>query len=302
MGFMDSMSSVILHSLIIPGVKSMTSSAQTSLHQKPHFSSAAFSASPHSPALNPPCPGSAFVTGASGEIGSAIARALAQKGYQLTLLGYHSKEALQNLTEELRSASKNKDSAIRVLPLLGDIADPAFVEEAARRHFEQYGSIDLIVNNAGIAHLGLITDMSVGDWQRLMDVNVNALFYTSKFLVPSMIRAQKGQIVNISSMWGRVGASCEVAYSASKGAVNAFTMALAKELAPSHIQVNALACGMIDTRMNAMLSQEDKAAIVRDIPADRMGTAQDVARALIALLDSGDYLTGQVIGLDGGYI
>lgn len=275
-------------------------SAQSSNHRKTNSHSAASSVYPPSP--EPPRAKSAFITGASGGIGSAIAKALAQRGYRLTLLGHHSGQALKDLTQELRSCPPHQGPSIEVLPLLGDIADPAFVQEAARKHLQQYRSIDLIVNNAGIAHLGLVTDMSVGEWQRLMDVNVNALFYTTRSLVPSMIRAKRGQIVNISSMWGRVGASCEVAYSASKGAVNAFTMALAKELAPSHIQVNALACGMIDTRMNAMLSAEDKAAITEDIPADRMGTTEDVARALLALLDAGDYLTGQVIGLDGGYI
>ena len=263
------------------------------------FSSSSATAGHSSTSSAPHLPGSAFVTGASGGIGAAIARALAKEGYQLTLLGHESGRALEALARELSPLQSNPEGP---LSLLGDIADPTFVREAAQKHLDAYGSVDLIVNNAGIAWLGLITEMSIADWQRVLDVNLSSLFYTTKFLVPSMIRFGRGQIINISSMWGRVGASCEVAYSASKGAVNAYTMALAKELAPSHIRVNALACGMIDTPMNAMLSEEDKAAMIEDIPADRMGRPEDVACALVALLSSGDYLTGQVIGLDGGYI
>ncbi len=117
-----------------------------------------------------------------------------------------------------------------------------------------------------------------------------------------MIRRKQGKIINISSMWGSAGASCEAAYSAAKGGLNSFTKALAKELAPSHIQVNALACGMIDTDMNAMFTEEEKADIVADIPADRMGTPADVGKAVLSLINGSDYMTAQIIGLDGGYL
>ena len=143
--------------------------------------------------------------------------------------------------------------------------------------------------------------MSVEEWHRVMSTNLNSLFYTSKFGVPQMLTNHKGKIINISSVWGNTGASMEVAYSASKGAVNSFTKALAKELAPSNIQVNAIACGLIDTDMNACFSEEDLQYIIEEIPADRIGKPEEVAKLCLTLAEAPEYLTGQIITLDGGW-
>ncbi len=159
----------------------------------------------------------------------------------------------------------------------------------------------LLVNNAGISHIGLLHEMSPEQWQRLMDVNLNALFYTCRLAVPLMLKHHAGKIINISSVWGNAGASMEVAYSASKGGVNAFTRALARELAPSGIQVNAIACGVIDTDMNRNLSEEEMEALRSEIPADRIGQPQEAAQLLLSLLNAPSYLTGQIITLDGGW-
>jgi 3-oxoacyl-[acyl-carrier protein] reductase len=166
----------------------------------------------------------------------------------------------------------------------------------------QLGTIDVLVNNAGVAHVGLLTDMSDEDWSRVIGTDLSGTFYCCREALPEMIRAHSGVIVNIASMWGEVGASCEVAYSAAKGAVNAFTMALAKELAPSGIQVNALAPGMVDTRMNSHLSQDETDAIRDQIPAGYIASPEEIARAAMNLLDMPPYFTGQVVRLDGAWL
>ena len=165
-----------------------------------------------------------------------------------------------------------------------------------------FGSVDILVNNAGISRVGLLQDMDFEEWDSLIAANLSSVFHCCKLAIPSMVRKQSGHIVNISSVWGVCGASCEAAYSASKGGVNALTKALAKELAPSHIQINAIACGVIDTDMNHFLSKEEAAALLEEIPAGRMGTPDEVARMVLSLTESPAYLTGQVIRFDGGWI
>ena len=159
----------------------------------------------------------------------------------------------------------------------------------------------MLVNNAGIAYIGLLQDMTVSDWQRIVNTNLTSVFNCCKLAIPLMLSARQGKIINISSVWGNVGASCEVAYSATKGGINAFTKALAKELAPSNIQVNAVACGAIDTEMNQWMEEEDLIGLVEDIPAGRLGRAEEVADLVYHLGYKNAYLTGQVIGLDGGW-
>jgi 3-oxoacyl-[acyl-carrier protein] reductase len=144
--------------------------------------------------------------------------------------------------------------------------------------------------------------MSYDDWSNVINTNLNSCFLTCKNAIPEMVKRHKGKIINISSVWGNVGASMEVAYSASKGGMNTFTKALAKELAPSNIQVNAVACGFIDTDMNKCYSGEEIRAVIEEIPADRMGKPQEVARLVGMLCDGNEYLTGQIITLDGGWI
>ena len=184
------------------------------------------------------------------------------------------------------------------MPFAADMGNP---DEVARI-FVQIPSLSVLVNNAGISYIGLLHEMSVADWQSVMHTNLDALFYTSRLAIPLMLREHHGKIINISSVWGNVGASMEAAYSASKGGVNSFTRALAKELAPSGIQVNAIACGVIDTDMNSCFSAEDMEMLRQEIPADRIGQASEVAQMVVSLLNAPDYLTGQVIGLDGGWI
>ena len=171
--------------------------------------------------------------------------------------------------------------------------------EAALAHF---GKITLLVNNAGISKVGLLTDLSPEEWKELIETNLSSLFYHCKSIIPSMLQKEEGRIINISSMWGSVGASCEVAYSASKGGVNAFTRALAKELAPSNIPVNAIACGVIDTDMNRIFTEEDRQALSEEIPAGRFAEPEEVGEAVLALAQMPAYVTGQIIGMDGGYL
>lgn len=236
----------------------------------------------------------ALITGASRGIGKEIAAAFAKAGYDLVITCRQSASDLKETALFLE-----KEYGISCKALECDVADP----EAVKQLFSEIKDLDVLVNNAGIAWMGLLTDMDYGDWRRVMGTNLDSLFNTAKYAVPIMVRNKRGRIINISSVWGEVGASCEVAYSASKGGVNAFTKALAKELAPSGIQVNAISCGVIDTRMNRdHLTEEDLKNLEEEIPAGRMGDAKEVAKLALMLSDAPEYLTGQVITLDGGWI
>ena len=187
--------------------------------------------------------------------------------------------------------------------MLGDISDEAFVQELVKRACEESGApVDTLVNNAGISIVGLVQDLSYSDWHRILDVNLSSVFLTSRAIIPGMLQEQAGHIINVSSMWGRVGASCESAYSATKGGVIAFTQALAKELAPSGISVNCVAPGCVDTVMNGHLSAEEKAALAEEIPAGRFASPSEIASVILGIACSPAYMTGQVIGVDGGYI
>ena len=234
----------------------------------------------------------AFITDASRGIGKAIATTLAAHDYDLYLVCMHSKEQLYRLKNELE-----KNFLINVTCFIGDVGSYDFVQKC----FSEIDRLDVLVNNAGISYVGLVSEMTVDDWDRIINTNLSSAFYTSKCAVPGMVREKSGKIINISSVWGNVGASMEVAYSASKGGMNAFTKALAKELAPSNIQVNAIACGMIDTDMNKCFSIEDIEILKGEIPADRMGTIDEVARLVMQVINSPSYLTGQIINLDGGW-
>ena len=167
---------------------------------------------------------------------------------------------------------------------------------------KQAGEIHILINNAAISYVGLMTDMTLEQWHQVMDVNLNAMFYTCRLAVPQMVHRHEGKIINVSSVWGAVGASMEVAYSTSKGGVNSFTKALAKELAPSGIQVNAAAFGVIDTRMNACFSPEEMNTLKEEIPADRLGTAREAGEIIRQIVNAPAYLTGQIITMDGGFI
>lgn len=235
----------------------------------------------------------ALITGASRGIGAAIADMLAKEGYDLVITCKNSKESLERQAGQLRG-----DYGVCCEAILCDASDPEQVDAM----LGQIGNVDVLVNNATVSYVGLLTDMSVEKWREVLDTNLSSLFYTCRGVLPGMVRRKEGKIVNISSVWGAVGASMEVAYSASKGGVNSFTRALAKELAPSNIQVNAAAFGVIDTQMNRCFSQEERAALVEEIPADRMGTAAEAARLVGQILHMPDYFTGQVVTMDGGWI
>lgn len=237
-----------------------------------------------------------LVTGASRGIGKAIAIKFAKKGYNVAISCVRSKERLMQAKKEIESYQ------VSCLAYVGDMGDMAACEELFELIRKQFGSLDVLVNNAGVSYIGLLQDMSVQDWDRVIHTNLSSVFNCCKLAIPGMVSRKQGKIINISSVWGNVGASCEVAYSATKGAVNAFTKALAKELAPSGIQVNAIACGVIDTDMNSCFSAEDMEMLRQEIPADRIGQASEVAQMVVSLLNAPDYLTGQVIGLDGGWI
>ena len=234
----------------------------------------------------------AFITGASRGIGEAIARELASAGYELYLTCHSSSDRLTGLANEL---SGQYD--IECTSFIGDIGDYEFVKAC----FEDIDSLDILINNAGISYVGLLSEMSTQDWDAILRTNLSSCFYTSKQAIPLMLKKHAGQIINISSVWGNVGASMEVAYSASKGGLNSFTRSLAKELAPSNIQVNAIACGVIDTDMNKHLSMSDLEILKGEIPADRIGTAIEVAKMVRHVIEAPSYLTGQIITLDGGW-
>lgn len=237
-----------------------------------------------------------LITGASRGIGRAIAIAFARVGYQLVITCSKTESELLTLANELKN-----DYSVDVLTSVGDIGDYHYVSQLFQEIASHFGGIDVLVNNAGISYVGLLTDMSIDDWNQMINTNLTSVFSTCKHAIPYMLHQQSGKIINISSVWGNVGASCEVAYSAAKGGMNTFTKALAKELAPSNIQVNAIACGCIETQMNACFSEEDKAVLADEIPIGRFGQPEEVAALVLDLAQKHSYLTGQIITLDGGW-
>lgn len=237
-----------------------------------------------------------LVTGASRGIGKAIAIKFAQKGYHVVINCATREDLLLETKSEIESYS------VSCLAFVGDMGQYKVVEQLFHQIKQTFGSIDVLVNNAGIASIGLFTDMKPEDWDRVITTNLTSVFNCCSLAVPGMLHNKCGKIINISSVWGNVGASCEVAYSASKGGINAFTKALAKELAPSNIQVNAVACGVIDTEMNRTLDEEDMQQLIEEIPANRLGKAEEVADFVYQLSQKNEYLNGQIITLDGGWI
>lgn len=235
----------------------------------------------------------ALITGASRGIGEAAARALAKDGYDLALACRNSETEIGRIKEELE-----REEGISCQVFLCDVSDPEQVETMVK----QAGEVHVLINNAAVSHVGLMTDMSLDQWHQVINTNLNSLFYICRLVVPRMVGRKSGKIINISSVWGSVGASMEVAYSASKGGVNSFTKALAKELAPSRIQVNGVSFGVIDTEMNHCFSPEEMEALREEIPADRIGSTQEAAQMIRQILNSPDYFTGQIVTMDGGWI
>ena len=238
----------------------------------------------------------ALITGASRGIGRALALRFAREGYQLSLICKKNIEELYKIKDICSTSGQD------CLCFQGDVGDFSFIKETIQQTCSHYPTIDLLINNAGISYVGLLTDMTPEQWNQLLSTNLTALYNTCHEVVPKMVHQKSGQIINISSIWGNAGASCEVAYSATKGGVNSFTKALAKELAPSNISVNAISCGVIDTQMNQFLSSEERSTLEEEIPAGRFGTTEEVADLAYALTTTSSYLTGQIITLDGGLL
>ena len=238
-----------------------------------------------------------IITGASKGIGAAMAILFARKGYNV-VIGYNeSYQLAKMLSSSLSSQGYN------VVPIKVNVANKLETDILIKEAVYKFGSVDVLINNAGVAFNGLITDTEEFDFDKIFDVDLKGVFNCCKSVTPVMVNQKSGKIINISSMWGQVGASCEVAYSAAKAGVIGLTKALAKELAPSGITVNCIAPGLIDTSMNSNISVEDLNAFVEDIPLGRMGTAEDVAETALFLASEGaDYITGQIIGVNGGYV
>lgn len=237
----------------------------------------------------------ALITGGSGGIGQALALAFAEKGYGVAI-NYFQNEA----------AAKKTAAAIcreggAALAVQADISREEEVEAMFARAEEELGFLEVLVNNSALSHRGLFTELSLAQWERLFAVNCTGVFLCSRRALPPMIREKRGCIINISSMWGQVGASCEAAYSATKAALIGLTKALAKEEGPSGIRVNCIAPGVIATKMNAGLSPEDLAALREETPLERLGTPEEVAQAALFLAEN-SFITGQVLGVNGGFV
>lgn len=238
-----------------------------------------------------------IITGASRGIGRACAIRFAKAGCNLVI---NSITGGDNLNE-----TKNlclDAGAAGVLPVQGDVSDPSFADTLIELALKHFGRIDTLINNAGISFVGLIQDTDNDVWQKIINTNLSSVHYCTRTVIPHMLEQKAGHIINISSVWGNVGASCEVAYSASKGGINAYTKAAAKELAPSGISVNAIACGCIDTDMNKCFSEDDLKTLADEIPLGRMGTPDEVAEMVFKITESPKYLTGQIITFDGGWM
>jgi len=239
----------------------------------------------------------ALITGASRGIGRSIAIELARSGVSVAI---NFSKDINGAEETLRQV---KDIGGYGFVVQGDISKYNEAKSTVEKVIKTFGKIDILVNNAGISKVGLFMDMKEEDWDSIMNTNLKGAFNCSHNVVEYMISQKSGCIINVSSIWGNVGASCEVIYSASKGGINSFTKALAKELAPSNITVNAIAPGVIKTEMNQWLSKEETEALIDEIPMMRMGEGEDIGRAVVFLAGEGaKYITGQVLTVDGGML
>lgn len=239
----------------------------------------------------------AIVTGASNGIGRSIAVKLAEEG-AFVIINYNSD--IKAAEETLNVIKKNHGYAHIYK---ADVSDYTQVKKLVKFAIDTFGKVDILVNNAGISKVGLFMDFNEKQWDDLINVNIKGAFNCSHAVIPNMIENKKGIIINMSSMWGNSGASCEVVYSATKGAVNSFTKALAKELGPSNIRVNAISPGVINTKMNKWLTEEEKSDLLDSVPLMRFGETSDVANlAAFLASDESSYITGQIITIDGGFI
>lgn len=236
------------------------------------------------------------ITGGTRGIGRETVKLFAREGYRVAFLYLNSDDKAQELVDEVKEYGD-------VMAVKCDVSDLSQVESAFNKIRSEFGRIYALVNNAGIAQQKLFTDITAQEWERMMGVNAGGVFNCCRAVLPDMIHEKNGRIINISSMWGQVGASCEVHYSASKAAVIGLTKALAKEVGPSGITVNCIAPGVIDTDMMSTFPDDVKKELADETPLCRLGTSSDVAKAVLFLTgDGASFITGQVIGVNGGMV
>ena len=237
------------------------------------------------------------VTGASRGIGAEIAFQAAVEGYFAVINYNNSEEAANTLKKRITECGGD------AICIKADISNEAEVKKLSELVIESLGRVDVLVNNAGVSSFSLFTDITTDLWDKTFDINVKGNFLVTRAFLPAMIHEKRGKIINISSVWGMCGSSCEVHYSASKAAIIGMTKALAKELGPSGICVNCVAPGVIDTEMNKLLSEDDIKALADETPLCRIGTVSDVAKAVLFLAsDDASFITGQIISPNGGFV
>ncbi len=235
-----------------------------------------------------------IVTGASRGIGKEIAKGLSKKGYQVIANYNKSEEQAIKLKEELKKENINIDI------FKADVSKRKEAEELVKYTIRKFGKIDVLINNAGISQIKEFTQITDEDWNNIINTNLNSVFYMTQETCKNMIHNKKGCIINISSIWGVIGASCEVHYSVSKAGIDAITKSLAKEMGPSNIRVNSIAPGIINTEMNNKLSEKEIENIKEEIPLEKIGKAQDIEKCIEWLIED-EYTTGQIISINGGW-
>lgn len=235
-----------------------------------------------------------IVTGGSRGIGAQIVRDLAKLGYTVILNYNKSKECAKTIQDEL------KQQGFYVDIFKADVSKKEEAEDLVKFTLNKYGKIDVLINNAGISQSKLFTDITDEDWLNMINTNLNSAFYCTRETVKNMIHNKQGLVINISSIWGITGASCEVHYSTAKAGLIGFTKALAKELGPSNIRVNAIAPGIIDTEMNSEYSKEDVEELKKEIPLEKIGTTTSISKCVKWLIED-DYTTGEIISINGGW-
>ena len=235
-----------------------------------------------------------IVTGGSRGIGASIVKELAKCGYNVVLNYKKSEEAAMNIQKELCNQN------INIEIFKADVSKRAEVKELVKFTLDKFKNVDILINNAGIDQIKLFTDITDDDWNTMMQVNVNSVFYCTQEVLENMIHNKKGCIINISSIWGSIGASCEVHYSTSKAAIEGMTKALAKELGPSNIRVNSIAPGIVNTDMNKQLAKEELEELKKEIPLGRIAEPDEIVKSVKWLIED-EYISGQIIGVNGGW-